>query len=137
VNKVVMMGRLGKDPEVRYTPNGQAVAGFSLAIDESYKDRSGNKIEKTLWVDIVAWGTTGELCGKYLTKGRQVLIEGRLQIRQYEAKDGSGKRYKTEIVADRVEFIGNRPGGQQQQQGNEGGGNSHAGPAADDEDIPF
>jgi single-strand DNA-binding protein len=138
VNKCIFVGRLGRDPEVRYTPSSQAIAGFSLAIDESYKDREGNKVERTLWVDCVAWGKTAELCGKYLQKGRQVLIEGRLQIREYEAKDGSGKRRRAEIVADRVEFIGNRPDSGQRQPGDEGTDRAAAatGPA-DDEDIPF
>lgn len=105
VNKVFLIGRLGQDPEVRYTPNGGAVANFSLATSESWNDKSGQKQEKTEWHRIVVWGKLGELCGQYLSKGRQAFIEGRLQTREWVDKEGQ-KKYTTEIVANNVQFLG-------------------------------
>ena len=108
VNKVILVGRLGQDPELRYTPDGTAVANFSIATSESWKDKStGEKKEKTEWHKIVAWRKLGELCGEYLAKGRQVYIEGRLQTRDWQDKDGN-KRYTTEVVATEVQFLGSR-----------------------------
>src|SRR5690242_17618873 len=107
VNKAIILGNLGQDPEVRYTQSGQAVASFSVATSEVYTDKSGERQEKTEWHRIVAWGKTAELCGEYLRKGRQVYLEGRLQTRQWEDKDGQ-KRYTTEIVAQTVQFLGGR-----------------------------
>ena len=106
VNKVILIGNLGRDPEVRYTPDGTAVASFSIATSEEWKDKnSGEKREKTEWHRIVAWRRLGEICGEYLSKGRQVYIEGRLQTREWEDKDGI-KRYTTEIVADKMQMLG-------------------------------
>ncbi len=105
VNKVILIGRLGQDPEVRYTSNGGAVANFSLATSESWTDKQGQKQEKTEWHRIVVWGKMGELCGQYLSKGRQAYIEGRLQTREWTDKEG-GKRYTTEVVAQSVQFLG-------------------------------
>ncbi len=105
VNKVFLIGRLGQDPEVRYTPNGGAVANFSMATSESWNDKSGQKQEKTEWHRIVVWGKLGELCGQYLSKGRQAFIEGRLQTREWVDKEGQ-KKYTTEIVANNVQFLG-------------------------------
>lgn len=116
VNKVILIGRLGKDPEVRYTTNGGAVASFSLATSESWTDKTGQKQEKTEWHKIVAWAKLGELCGQYLTKGKQAYIEGRLQTREWLDKEGQ-KRYTTEIVATNVQFLsapGERSSNQQQ-----------------------
>ena len=113
VNKVILNGRLGQDPEVRYTGNGGAVANFSLASSESWLDKSGQKQERTEWHRIVAWGKLGEICGQYLAKGRQAFIEGRLQTRDWTDKDGN-KRYTTEIVAQNVQFLGS-PGERTQQ----------------------
>src|SRR6516162_3990876 len=96
VNKVILVGNLGRDPEVRATPSGQSVCNFSLATTERFTDRSGQQRDQT------------DLCGQYLKKGRQVYVEGRLTTRQYEAKDGTGKRYRTEVVAQRVQFLGGR-----------------------------
>lgn len=107
LNKVMLLGRLGQEPELRYTPSGQAVCNFSMATSEAWSDKSGQKQERTEWHRIVVWGKMGELCNQYLSKGRQVLIEGSLQTRSWEAKDGS-KRYTTEIVAKNVQFIGGR-----------------------------
>jgi single-strand DNA-binding protein len=105
VNKVILVGNLGKDPELRYTASGTAVANFSLATTERFKDRDGNSQEKTEWHNIVAWRQLAEICGKYLTKGRQVYIEGKIQTRSYEDRDGN-KRYVTEIVADQMQMLG-------------------------------
>jgi single-strand DNA-binding protein len=107
VNKVIVIGNLGQDPEVRYMPDGTAVANFSVATSETWKDKnSGEKKERTEWHRIVAWRQLGELCGKYLSKGRQVYVEGKLQTRSWE-KDGV-TRYATEIVATEVQFLGGR-----------------------------
>ncbi len=106
VNKVIIIGRLGRDPELRFTQGGQAVANFSVATTEHWKGKDGEKNEKTEWHRIVAWGKTAEFCGEYLKKGRQVYVEGRLQTREWE-KDGQ-KRSTTEIVAQVVQGIGPR-----------------------------
>ena len=105
VNKVILVGRLGQNPEVRYIPSGAAVANFSIATSESWVDKSGQKQEKTEWHRIVVWGKTAENCSQYLSKGRQVYVEGRLQTRQWQDKDGQTK-YTTEILAQTVQFLG-------------------------------
>ena len=105
VNKVILVGRLGQNPEVRYTPSGASVANFSIATSENWTDKSGQKQERTEWHRVVVWGKLAELCGKYLTKGRQVYVEGRLQTRSWEDQQGQ-KKYTTEIVANTVQFIG-------------------------------
>ena len=106
INKVILIGRLGSDPEVRYTPSGVAVANFSIATSEEWKDKdSGEKKERTEWHRIVAWRKLGEICGEYLSKGRQVYVEGRIQTNAWEDKEGN-KRYTTEIVASTVQFLG-------------------------------
>jgi single-strand DNA-binding protein len=105
VNKVILVGRLGQNPEVKFTPSGQAVANFSLATNESWTDKSGQKQERTEWHRIVVWGKLAELCGQYLQKGRQAYIEGRLQTRQWQDKDQQTK-YTTEILAQTVQFLG-------------------------------
>lgn len=109
VNKVILVGRLGQNPEVRYTPSGAAVANFSIATNESWTDKSGQKQERTEWHKIVVWGKQAELCGQYLTKGRQAYIEGRLQTRQWQDKDGQTK-YTTEVQAQTVQFLGQGTG---------------------------
>src|SRR3989338_1068547 len=105
VNKVILIGRLGQNPEVRYTPSGAAVANFSVATNENWTDKSGQKQERTEWHRVVVWGKLAELCGQYLAKGRQVYLEGRLQTRSWDDKEGV-KRYTTEIVAQTVQFLG-------------------------------
>ncbi len=100
LNKVQLIGNLGKDPELKYTPSGVAVATFSIATSESWKDQEGNQQEKTEWHNIVAWRKLAEICGEYLKKGKKVYLEGKIQTRNYE-KDGI-KRYVTEIVADQL-----------------------------------
>lgn len=110
VNKVILMGNLGRDPEVRYMPNGEAVANFSIATTENWKDKSGVRQEKTEWHNIVMYRRLAEIAGEYLKKGRPVYVEGRLQTRKWE-KDGV-TRYTTEIVADQMQMLGTgREGG--------------------------
>lgn len=89
VNKIILVGNLGKDPELKYTPSGAAVATFSMATSERFKDRSGEQQEKTEWHNIIAWRQLAEICGKYLHKGKQVYIEGRIQYRTYDDRDGN------------------------------------------------
>jgi single-strand DNA-binding protein len=105
VNKVILVGNLGKDPELRYTPSGTAVATFSLATTDRFKGKDGQQQEKTEWHNIVAWKGLAEICGKYLHKGKQVYLEGRIQSRSYDDRDGN-KRYITEIVADQMQMLG-------------------------------
>src|SRR6185295_9092427 len=129
VNKVILVGRLGQNPEVRYTPSGAAVANFSVATNESWTDKSGQKQERTEWHRIVVWGKLAEHCNQYLSKGRKAYIEGRLQTREWTDKDGN-KKYTTEVQAQTVQFLGGAAGasageGRQQQQRNEQG-NGHA-----------
>ena len=129
LNKVMLIGNLGKDPEVRYTPGGQAVANFNIATNEAWTDKQGQKQERTEWHRIVVWGKVAELCGEYLSKGRQVYIEGRLQTREWNNKEGA-KQYTTEIVANQVLFLagGERGAGQGRGGGRGGGGGEDLGP---------
>jgi single-strand DNA-binding protein len=142
VNKVILIGNLGKDPELRFTQGGQAVCTFSMATTESWNDRaSGEKVERTEWHRIVVWGRAAELCAKYLAKGRTAFVEGRLQTREWEDKDGH-KRWTTEINAQNVQFLGGPRGA-----GPEGGAPSSEGgsfssgpqgqPPGGDDGIPF
>ena len=154
INKVIIVGRLGSDPEVRYTSSGAAVARFNVATSDQWTDKStGEKRERTEWHRIVVWSKLAELCSQYLNKGRQVYIEGNLQTRSWEDKDGN-KRYTTEIRAQTVQFLGGGAAAHAGQNAGTGaayptsepGGNSEA-PADDhfageaatlsDEDIPF
>jgi single-strand DNA-binding protein len=107
VNKVILVGRLGRDPEIRYTQGGQAVANFTVATNERWLGKDGERQERTEWHRIVVWGKQAETCSEYLSKGRQVYLEGRLQTREWEDKDGN-KRWTTEIVATTVQFLGSR-----------------------------
>ncbi len=120
VNKVILVGNLGKDPELRYTPSGAAVATFSLATTERYKDREGNPQKKTEWHNIVVWRQLAEICGKYLHKGKQIYVEGKIQNRSYEDRDGN-KRYISEVVINEMQMLGSRDDNQQSG-GNSGGG---------------
>ena len=104
VNKVILIGRLGKDPEMRFTPNGKAVTNFTMATNEVRSDQSGERQERTEWHRIVAWGKLAENCAKLLSKGKQVYIEGRLQTRQWDDRDGN-KRYTTEVVANTMQLL--------------------------------
>jgi len=140
INKAILVGRLGSDPEVRYTPSGVAVANFNIATSEEWKDKdSGEKKERTEWHRIVAWSKLGEICGEYLSKGRQVYVEGRIQTRSWEDRDGN-KRYTTEIIASDVQFLGGRDAGPGVRA--EGGApasnlESSSIKAPEDDDIPF
>ena len=109
INKAILLGRLGRDPEVRHTPDGRAVCNFSIATTENWKDKNGQKQEKTEWHNIVMYRRLAEIAGEYLKKGRPVYIEGRLQTRKWE-KDGV-TRYTTEIIADQMQMLGSREGG--------------------------
>ena len=110
VNKVILVGRLGRDPETRFTGGGQAVANFTLATDSTYKDRSGERQKKTEWHRIVVWSKLAEICQQYLKKGSLIYIEGRLQTREWEDKSGQ-KRSTTEIVASEMRMLGGRSEG--------------------------
>lgn len=105
LNKAILIGRLTRDPELKYLQNGTAVASFTLAVDRTFKNKDGEK--EADFIPVVAWRKTAELCGKYLAKGSQAAISGRIQTRSYDANDGS-KRYVTEVVADEVQFIGSK-----------------------------
>jgi single-strand DNA-binding protein len=155
VNKVILVGNLGVKPEIRYTPGGQAVANFRIATNERWGGRDGQPAqERTEWHNIVVWGKTAENCGKYLDKGRQVYIEGRLQTREWQDKEGQ-KRYTTEIVAQTVQFLGGQ-GGRGGEAGSGGGmgdermpasvssggvgddfGGGDIGSGGSDDDLPF
>jgi single-strand DNA-binding protein len=137
VNKVILVGNLGRDPEVRATPSGQSVCNFTLATTERFTDRAGQQRDQTDWHNVVVWGKQADLCGQYLKKGRQVYVEGRLTTRQYEAKDGTGKRYRTEVVAQRVQFLGGRPAAGFDNGVSDFNSVPDAPPPVDDEDIPF
>jgi len=110
VNKVILVGNLGRDPETRYTTGGDAVTNIRLATTDTWKDKNGEKQEKTEWHSIVFYGRQAEIAAEYLKKGRQIYVEGRLQTRKWQDKEGQD-RYTTEIVADRMQMLGNREGG--------------------------
>ena len=133
LNKAMVLGRLGRDPEVRYLPSGQAVANFSVATSERWKDKDDNWQEKTEWHRIVLFGRLAEIAGQYLSKGGQVYIEGRIQTREWE-QDGN-KRYTTEIVGRDIILLGGKGGGSGG--GDEKGHDESNPPPPGDEDIPF
>ncbi len=159
VNKVILVGRLGRDPETRYTGGGQAVANFSVATDETYKDRNGERQKRTEWHKIVVWGKQAEIAQQYLKKGSLIFIEGRIQSREWQDKEGQ-KRTSFEIVATNFRMLGgraegtaagagagaprggaedfdNQAGPAEDTYGGGGGGHAPAGPEISDEDIPF
>jgi len=143
VNKVILVGNLGRDAELRYTPGGAAVATLNLATTETWNDKEGQRQEKTEWHRVILWGKQAETLNQYLQKGKQIYIEGRLQTRQWDDKDGN-KRYTTEIKADRITLLGGGGGGGRGASMDRGGAAmSHGGgdeppmePITDD-DIPF
>src|ERR1700710_833782 len=158
VNKVILIGNLGRDPEVRSTPSGQPVATFTLATSRRWRDKSGQKQEQTEWHTVVVWGKQAEIAGQYLTKGKQIYVEGRLQTRSWDDRRTGEKKYKTEVVCDNFQMLSARGGGsdfesqgrdQGSHQGGGQGGNAAApasGPSYDDggyggepeeDDIPF
>jgi single-strand DNA-binding protein len=126
LNKVMIIGNLGKDPEVRHTANGKSVCNMRLATTDTWSDQSGERQERTEWHTVVVWGKQGENCGQYLSKGRPVYVEGSLQTRKWQDKEGHD-RYSTEIVADRVQFLGGGQGGGGQGGGGQGGGGQGGG----------
>ena len=133
LNKVMLIGNLGSDPEVRYTPNGDAVGNFPLATNKRWKDRNGEQQERTEWHRIVCWRDQAENAAKYLTKGKKVYVEGEIQTRSWETDDGE-KRYTTEVVARIIQFLDPPKEGSS---GGGGGGRSSAPPPPDDDDLPF
>lgn len=144
VNKVILIGNLGRDPEVRYTRDGTAVANLNVATSESWKDPNGQRQERTEWHRVVAWGRLAEVAKEYLSKGRQVYIEGKLQTRSWEDKEGN-KRYTTEVKVDQMVMLGGRgdsmgrdaggpPDDQSEGRGSGGGGGAFE---ATDDDVPF
>ena len=139
INKVILVGRLGSDPEVRYTPDGTAVANFSVATSDEWTDKAtGEKKERTEWHRVVAWRKLGEICGEYLSKGRQVYVEGKLQTRSWE-KDGI-TRYSTEIIASDVQFLGGRNAADSYKSSESAPSQGYEGPQLTDrhdDDIPF
>jgi single-strand DNA-binding protein len=146
VNKVILVGNLGRDAELRYTPGGAAVATLNMATTEVWNDKSGQRQEKTEWHRVVLWGKTAESLNEYLTKGKQIYVEGRLQTRQWDDKDGN-KRYTTEIRGDRVVLLGGSggrggggsysQGGGAERGGDFGGGAPDVSAPLTDDDIPF
>ncbi len=137
VNKVILIGNLGRDPELRYTASGQGVANFTLATNERWRDKDGNNQERTEWHRIVVWGKTAENCAQYLQKGRSVYVEGRLQTREWEDKEGN-KRQTTEIVAQNVTFLGSRDGARSgAAPAPPSGSPAASGSPPDGDDIPF
>ena len=107
-NKVILMGNLARDPEIRYSVDKRAMARFAVAVNNTWKDRNGELQESVDFIPVVVWGPSAENCERYLKKGSPVLVEGRIQVRSYEAKDGSGKRYATDVVASGVTFLGSK-----------------------------
>lgn len=115
VNKVILVGRLGQDPELRYTQSGTPVCNFSMATSEQWTDKQGQKQERTEWHRIVVWGKLGELCNQYLAKGREAYVEGKLATRKWQDQNGQD-RYSTEVESNSVQFLGGAPSNQQNQQ---------------------
>jgi len=113
INRVVLTGNLTRDPELRSTPSGTSVCGLRLACNTRRKDASGQWVEKPNFFDVTVWGAQGENCAKYLSKGRPVALDGRLEWEEWEAKDGSGKRSSVKIIADSVQFLGGRDSGEE------------------------
>jgi single-strand DNA-binding protein len=130
-NRVILLGRLTRDPELRYTPAGSPVCNFDLAVNRSYTTQAGERRDETCFITIVVWGKQGETCGEYLKKGRQALVEGRLTQRSWETPEGQ-KRSKHEVVADRVQFIDSRSAQQAPAAEDEA-----PRPAPTDDDVPF
>jgi single-strand DNA-binding protein len=153
VNKVILIGNLGRDPEVRSTPSGQPVANFTLATSRRWRDKNGQKQEQTEWHQVVVWGKQAEIAGQYLTKGKQIYLEGRLQTRSWDDKNSGEKRYRTEVICENFQMLGSARGGEFE--GDRGGASPgygggqqqpSSGPSYDeggyggepeDDDIPF
>ena len=147
-NKVLLLGNLTRDPEVRYTPKGSAVADLGLAVNRNYTTESGEKREEVTFVDVTFWGRTAEVAGEYLKKGRSVFIEGRLQLDTWDDKQSGQKRSKLKVIGEMMQMLGSRPGGGSGGEGEEGERSARTGKAApppkgsgpaepDDDEIPF
>lgn len=142
VNKAILIGRLGKDPDLRYTPAGKAVASFSLATSERWSGQDGEKKEATTWHNIVAWGRQAEVLKEYMHKGSQIYIEGRISNRSYDDKEGN-KKYISEVVVQNFQFLDSKSSGSGSQAANEQQAPAGAppappaGPGSDDDDLPF
>lgn len=147
VNKVILVGNLGRDPESRSLPSGQPVVNFSLATSRRYKDRDGNRKDETEWHNIVVFGKQAEIAAQYLTKGKQIFLEGRIQTRSWEDKEGK-KQYRTEIICDNFQMLGSKGDGSRSSGGGygtpndsysgpEGGSGGAGGGEIGDDDIPF
>ena len=143
INKVILVGRLGKDPEIRSTPQGTSVARFTVATDEKFTDRAGEKQERTEWHNITAWGKLAEICGQYLKKGKLVYIEGSIRTDSWDDKESGQKKYRTEIVANTMKMLerrGDDEGGGGGSYGGASRGRAGSAPApdmGDDEEVPF
>lgn len=136
LNKVMLIGNLGRDPEVRTTPSGQPVANFTLATNRKWRDRDGNLQEQTEWHNIVCWGRQAEIAGQYLTRGKQIYVEGRIQTRSWDDKETGQKRYMTEVVCDNFQMLGRKNEDRDSSRAAaEPPGDYGAGPV--DDDIPF
>jgi single-strand DNA-binding protein len=136
VNKVILIGRLGADPEVRYTQDGMMVTNLRIATNEYRKDKSGERVDRTEWHRVVAFGKLAEICGNYLSKGRLVFIEGSLRTRQWEDKEGN-KRSTTEILANNMQMLESKGGGREEAAAESGVPSYGGGEQAPDEDVPF
>ena len=143
VNRVILVGRLGKDPEIRSTPSGTTVAKFTIATDERYTDRAGEKQERTEWHNIVAWSKLAEICGQYLKKGKLVFIEGSLRTDSWDDKETGQKKYRTEIVAQNMQMLDKRgdddgsSGGYAGSRSQSSSQHSPSSDLAEDDDVPF
>jgi single-strand DNA-binding protein len=150
VNKVILVGNLGRDPEVRSTPGGQRVANFSVATSRAWTSQDGQKQEKTEWHNIVAWGKLADICERYLTKGKQIYIEGRLETRSWQDKESGQTKYRTEVICETMQMLGRagadrngdyesgpRGGGPPDESFAPAGGGSGGGGPAPDDDLPF
>ena len=143
LNKVMLIGNLGRDPEVRSIPSGQQVATFTLATNRRWTDKAGQRQEQTEWHQIVCWGKLAEIAGQYLTKGKQIFVEGRIQTRSWDDKQTGEKKYRTEVICENFQMLGQRGGGPETEaHGPAAGGPTYdegdGGPGApEDDDIPF
>lgn len=136
INKVILVGNLGADPEIRYTPSGTAVANFRIATSETRTNKEGQKETKTEWHRIVTFGKLAEICGEYLAKGKQVYIEGKIQTRAWDDRDGN-KKYTTEIIANQMQMLGSAKDSAVAAGGGSGGGGEDEIPPSDIDDVPF
>lgn len=142
VNKVILVGRLGKDPEMKSTPSGMSIAKFSLATDERFTDKSGERQERTEWHNVVAFNKLAEICGQYLRKGKLVFIEGSIRTDSWEDKESGQKKYRTEIIANGMQMLDKRgddegSGGGSYSQSSRSSSNSATSAVEDDEEVPF